>query len=57
LAAAFLTDQVAPKDDDDEMNKGSRRRDASPIAVATEGKDGGRLATTPSEIPARLDPA
>jgi hypothetical protein len=39
------------------MNKGSRRRDASPIAVATEGKDGGRLATTPSEIPARLDPA
>lgn len=52
LAAAFLTEQVAPEDDA-KLERRQDRRDAPPAAVAVEGEDRGRLADSPSEIPAK----
>ncbi|MGY8635307.1 YihY/virulence factor BrkB family protein [Bradyrhizobium sp. 14AA] len=61
LTVAFIWDRLAPSDnvapprDKDEAfpEKLEHGRDASPAVVATEGKDRGRLASAPSEIPAR----
>lgn len=54
LAAAFLTEQVLPRDEEHRLGRSKHRRDAAPTtALATEDKDRGRLASRPSEIPAR----
>lgn len=60
LAVAFLWDRLAPppnvappSKDAAFPEKRDSNRDASPAAVATEGKDRGRLAAAPSEIPPR----
>jgi membrane protein len=54
LGVAFLTQQLAPeKKEHGEPDGQKYRRDASPAAVAVERRDRGRLAETPSEIPAR----
>jgi membrane protein len=54
LAVAFLTHQVAPEEEaPGEPDGRKNRRDASPVEVALEQRDRGRLAETPSEIPAR----
>lgn len=53
LAVAFLTHQVAPEEEEPGERARKNRRDASPAAVALEQRDRGRLAETPSEIPAR----
>lgn len=60
LAVAFLWDRLAPPPnvappgkDAAFPEKKDGNRDASPAAVATEGKDRGRLAAGPSEIPPR----
>lgn len=60
LAVAFLWDRLAPppnvappSKDAAFPEKRDGNRDASPAAVATEGKDRGRLAAAPSEIPPR----
>jgi membrane protein len=52
LAVAFVWDRAAPLQKEASPLQNSDR-DTSPIAVATEGEDRGRQATSPSEIPAK----
>lgn len=62
LTVAFIWDRLAladnnvdpPRDKDEAFpEKGEDDRDTSAAAVAAEGKERGRLASAPSEIPAR----
>jgi membrane protein len=51
LALAFLIDRPAPTEKEALSQEASR--DASPAGLAMRGKDRGRLATSPSEVPAK----
>jgi membrane protein len=53
LAVAFLVDRLAPAENKASSSKMEASRDASAAGLLAEGKDRGRSATTPSEIPAR----
>jgi membrane protein len=53
LAAAFLVDRLAPPENETLSPQKDESRDASPAGLMAEGKDRGRTAASPSEIPAR----
>lgn len=54
LAVAVLIDRGAPPDEDRSAKlPAKQKRDASPAAMAAEGGNRGRHATSPAEIPAR----
>jgi membrane protein len=52
LALAFLIDRPVPTEKEALSPKKKASRDASPAGLAKRGKDRGRLATSPSEVPA-----
>jgi membrane protein len=62
VAVAFLVELVAPahkkatpleRDRETFPLQPEKKRDVSPVGLATEGEDRGRLAKSPSEIPAK----
>lgn len=53
LAAAFLIERLAPGENRRFPPKQDTDRDASAVDLASEAEDRGRLAASPSEIPAR----
>ncbi|WP_187435525.1 YihY/virulence factor BrkB family protein [Bradyrhizobium cytisi] len=53
LAVAFLVDRLAPAENKASSSKIEPSRDASAAGLMVEGKDRGRSATMPSEIPVR----
>jgi membrane protein len=52
LAAAFLVEHLAPRENEG-IPKRNTKREASAVGLTTEGNDRGRLAASPSEIPAK----
>jgi membrane protein len=53
LAMALLIDRLAPVKNETPPPKAEASRHASPASLAEEGEDRGRMAASPSEIPAR----
>jgi membrane protein len=52
LAAAFLIDRLAPGENEG-FSERKTKRDASALGLTAEGNDRGRLAASPSDIPAK----
>ena len=52
LAAAFLIERLAPQENQG-LSKRKTKREASALGLTAEGNDRGRLAASPSEIPAK----
>jgi membrane protein len=54
VAAAFLWDRISPPEDESHASKRPARRDRAALNAASDGgEDRGRLANSPSEIPAK----